>query len=108
MARYAVVCLVMRGDAYVPGALVTAFSARRAAVHADLVCMVRHPPPLLCPPSRAAPPPSLFPSARLYRPCLTVCVYAPVRRTSAPWYRLSPPWSAPTSSRRPYSNSSTP
>ena len=58
MARYAVVCLVMRGDAYVPGALVTAFSARRAAVHADLVCMVRHPPPLPCPPLRAAPPPS--------------------------------------------------
>jgi hypothetical protein len=39
-ARHAIVCLVMRGDAYVPGALVTAYSVRCAGTAAELVCMV--------------------------------------------------------------------
>ena len=41
LSRWAIACLVMRGDGYVPGALAMGFSARRASTAADLVCMVR-------------------------------------------------------------------
>ena len=40
LARCAFVSLVMRGDAYVPGALVCAHSLRLAGTRARLVCMV--------------------------------------------------------------------
>lgn len=38
--RRAFVLLVMKGDAYVPGALVAAYSLRLTGSSADLVCMV--------------------------------------------------------------------
>jgi lipopolysaccharide biosynthesis glycosyltransferase len=39
-SKYAWVCLVMRGDKYVPGALVTAYSLRKTNTKHELVCMV--------------------------------------------------------------------
>lgn len=38
--RYAYVWLVMKGDSYTPGALISAFSVRLTKTTADLVCMV--------------------------------------------------------------------
>ena len=38
--KYAYVCLVMKGDAYIPGAIVMAHSIRKTGTKNDIVCMV--------------------------------------------------------------------
>jgi lipopolysaccharide biosynthesis glycosyltransferase len=41
-SEYAYVCLVMKGDTYVPGAIVVAHSIRKTKTKNDIVCMITH------------------------------------------------------------------